>query len=92
MATDFELQVLEELSEIKSATATTAEKVNGLDIRLFHAQTGVIKTIQDDITEIKANRVDDHKWDRIHNIVHYSIGPLLVLGHQIARKFFGVEL
>lgn len=86
MATEFELQVLSELSEIKSTASATAATVEGLDTRLFHVQSGVITVLQGDIAEIKQDQEDDKKWERIHNVLHYSIGPLLVFLHGLARK------
>jgi predicted membrane-bound spermidine synthase len=86
-----------ELSEIKAMAATAASAAvaannaavassTALTERLFHADSGVIHTIQSDIQEIKDDRKDDKKWDRIHNIIHYSTGPILIAIHQMARK------
>ena len=86
MATDFELQVLSELSEIKVAAATAVQGATSLDTRLFNSGSGVIANLQSDIQEIKDDRKTDAKWDRVHNIAHYSLGPLLVFLHEIARK------
>lgn len=91
MASDFELQVLAELSEIKSATATAAQRVEGLETRLFNGGSGVIQTLQNDITEMKDERKTDQRWDRLHNILHYGLTPLVVGLHAIARHF-GVEI
>jgi hypothetical protein len=59
--------------------------------RLFHPQSGVIATIQSDITEIKDERKTDERWERIHNILHYSMTPIVVAAHTIARHL-GVDI
>ncbi len=87
MSTEFQLQVLAELSEIKSVGAATAQRVESLEDRLFNGGSGVIHTLQDDIREIKGERASEARWNRVHNILHYSIGPLLVTAQTIARKF-----
>jgi hypothetical protein len=87
MATDFELQVLEKLAKIESVGATTAQQVTGLETRLFNGGSGVIHTLQQDIQEIKDDRKSDQRWERLHNVLHYSITPFLVTAHSIARHF-----
>lgn len=86
MATEFELQVLSELSEIKSVGAATTAKVDALDTRLFNGGTGVIHNLQQDIQEIIDERQEEQRWNRLHNILHYSIAPILVFAHALARK------
>jgi hypothetical protein len=87
MANEFELQVLAELSAIKSTGATTAQRIASLDERLFNNGSGVITTIQADIVELKNDRKSDAKWERFHNWSHYSMGPLLITLHTILRKY-----
>ena len=86
MATDFELAVLHELGEIKAVAASSAATLTALNERLFTEGSGVIPTIQAHIQEIKDDRVREARWDRVHNIAHYSITPVLVVLHEIARK------
>jgi hypothetical protein len=100
--TDFELQLMQELSEIKSAaTAAAANAVaakeaalmstQAMNERLFHPQSGVIATIQADIAEIKIDNKDDKRWERIHNIAHYSLTPIVVAAHAVARHL-GIDI
>ena len=91
MASDFELQVLAELSEIKSMSASTAQQVTGLETRLFNGGSGVVTTLQADIAEIKDDRKTDAKWERLHNIAHYSLTPIVVLAHAAARHL-GIDI
>jgi len=86
VATDFELAVMKELSEIKSLATKAASSTESLDERLFNGGSGVINTLQAHIQEVKEDRLRDEKWERLHNILHYSTGPLLITLHQIARK------
>ena len=97
MANEFELAVMAELSEIKSLAtkaASQAEATNesaiaattALTDRIFAHPSGVVSTLQANIQEIKDERKSDAKWDRIHNILHYSLTPLVVVIHEIARK------
>ncbi len=96
--TEFEILVTQELSEIKSLAtkaASAAEAANDAAVaatsamsdRLFHPQSGVIATLQNDIVEIKDDRKSDEKWTRIHNLAHYSLTPIVVGLHSIARHF-----
>ncbi len=96
--TEFEILVTQELSEIKSLAtkaASAAEAANDAAVaatsamsdRLFHPQSGVIATLQGDITEIKDDRKRDEKWEKIHRTIHYATAPLLVTAHSIARHF-----
>jgi hypothetical protein len=89
--TEFETAVMQELSEIKSVSAATAQQVVSLESRLFNGGSGVVQTIQSDIQEIKADRKTDEKWERLHNVLHYSLTPLVVTIHSIARHF-GVNI
>ena len=91
MATDFELQVLAELSDIKSSSAATAQQVASLEERLFNGGSGVVHAIQQDIQEIKAEKIRDDKWEKIHNIAHYSMGPI-VLGVHAFIRHLGIDL
>lgn len=102
MANEFEVAVMQELSEIKSlatAAASAAEAANkaavassqALNERLFNHGSGVIPTIQRDIQDIKDDRKSEARWERIHNIAHYSLTPLLGVAHAIARHF-GVDI
>lgn len=86
MATDFEIAVMNELSEIKSLATSAASASTALNERLFNHGSGVVPTLQADIQEIKDERKSEAKWDRLHNILHYSITPLLFALHEIARK------
>ncbi len=96
-ATEFELAVMKELSEIKTMAATAAAAATNanntavaastaLHERLFNSGSGVITTIQSDIQEIKDDRETEAKWNRLHNVLHYSIAPLLITIHELARK------
>jgi len=102
MATEFEIAVMNELSAIKSLAtkaAAAAESANNSAVaastamsdRLFHPQSGVIVTLQSDIKEIKDARVREEKWEKIHNVLHYSLTPLVVAFHAIA-KHFGLDI
>ena len=86
MATDFEIAVMAQLGELKTIAATAAANTEALNARLFNGGSGVIHELQKDIQEIKDSRESEAKWTRLHNVLHYSIGPLLVLGHEIAKK------
>lgn len=86
MASDFELAVMSELSEIKSLATSAASATQALNERLFNHGSGVVSTLQSDIQEIKDERKSEAKWDRVHNILHYSITPLLIALHELARK------
>jgi hypothetical protein len=81
------LEILQMLSDIKATGAATAQKVDSLQDRLFNGGSGVIHTLQQDITEIKSDRASQVKWDRFHNIMHYTLTPVLVTLHAIARHF-----
>lgn len=91
MASDFELQVLAELSAIKSVGAATSAQVESLQERLFNGGSGVITTLQSDIQEIKDDRQQESRWEKIHNIAHYAMTPLIVGAHAVARHF-GIEI
>ncbi len=86
MSTEFQSQVLKELSEIKSTGAATAQRVQSLEDRLFNSGSGVIHTLQGDIQEIKDARTSEARWDRLHNVLHYGLPPLLMTLQTIARK------
>jgi hypothetical protein len=86
-----EVLILQELGEIKATMASTAATLDALNQRLFDGPASVITTVQADIAEINKDRKDDAKWDRIHNIAHYSLPPVMVVIHAILRKF-GVEI
>jgi hypothetical protein len=100
--TDFETAIMTELSEIKSAaTAANASaqaakeaalmSTQAMNDRLFHPQSGVIATLQSDIQEIKDDRIRDEKWERVHNIAHYSLTPIVVAVHAVARHL-GIDI
>lgn len=102
MATEFELAVMQELSDIKSLAtkaAAAAEAANSASVaastamaeRLFHPKSGVIVALQSDIDEIKDDRLREEKWEKIHNVLHYSLTPIIVAAHAIA-KHFGVDI
>ena len=85
MASDFELQVLAELSDIKSSSAATAQQVASLEERLFNGGSGAVHSLQNAIEEMKAEKIRDDRWEHLHNILHYSLAPLLVTAHAVAR-------
>jgi hypothetical protein len=85
--TEFETLVINELSDIKSVGTATAQQVTSLENRLFDGPSSVISNLQADIAEIKAARESQAKWDRVHNILHYTIGPALITIQAIARKY-----
>jgi hypothetical protein len=102
MASDFELQVLAELSDIKTVAATAAQaaiaakeaalmSTQAMNDRLFHPQSGVIAVLQSDIQEIKDDRIRDEKWEKIHNVLHYSLTPIVVAAHAVARHL-GIDI
>lgn len=104
MATDFELIVLKELGEIKSVGAATAarldEFINSAEIEnkqcfqdraSLTEKIGGLKALQVAVKEIKADRKDEKKWERIHNVAHYALTPLVVIAHAIARHF-GIDV
>ena len=86
MTTPTELLILQELSDIKAVGMKTAQQVTSLDERLFSGPSSVIRDLKADIAEIKNERVSQAKWDRVHNILHYGIGPVLITIQTIARK------
>lgn len=96
--TEFEAVVMDKLGKIESlATAAklAAESAHeasmtatqAMSDRLFHEKSGVITTLQGDIQEIKEEKKTDDRWERIHNIAHYSLTPLVVFAHGVARHF-----
>jgi hypothetical protein len=102
MASDFELAVMKELGDIKSLAteaASAAKAANDAAVtatqamsdRLFHEKSGVITIIQNDISKMEAEKIRDDKWERIHNVLHYSMSPALVFIHGIARHF-GIDI
>lgn len=90
MTDDHALQIMAQLSAIQALATEANTKITALDDRLFNG-SGVIATIEKDITEIKDDRKDDEKWERIHNVLHYSIGPALVGIHATLRRL-GVNI
>lgn len=98
MASEFEISVMQELSDIKSLATKAASAAEAaqdaataattaMSDRLFHPASGVIATLQADIQEIKDDRKSEARWERIHNIAHYSLTPIVVAGHSILRHF-----
>jgi hypothetical protein len=86
MMTEFESLVVSKLSEIENATATNAATLTALNERLFDGPSSVITNLQADIDEIKEARKTDARWERLHNVLHYSTGPLLIMAHEVMRK------
>jgi hypothetical protein len=84
--TEFENFVTTELSKIASTTAATRASLEGLNERLFEGPASVITTLQKDIGDIQDARKTEVRWERLHNVLHYSTGPFLIVLHQIARK------
>lgn len=76
-----------ELSEIKSLATKAVTLTESLDERLFNRGSGVVTVLQADIQEIKDDRLREERWTRVHNILHYSLGPILVGLHEVLRKF-----
>ena len=83
--TEFESAVMNELSAIKSTSASNAATLVALNERLFDGPSSVITTVQGDIQEIKDDRKTDARWERFHNVLHYSLTPVVVGIHSIAR-------
>ena len=83
----FEISVMEQLSEIKTIASTAAANTEALNTRLFNGGAGVISGLQADIQEIKDERKEEAKMNRIHNWIHYSLAPVLVGLHAVARHF-----
>jgi hypothetical protein len=89
--TDFETLVIKELGDIRAIGTATAQRVESLENRLFDGNSSVVSTLQADIQEIKDDRKSDARWSRIHNVAHYSLTPIVVALHAIARHF-GIEI
>ena len=87
MASDFELAVLKELNDIKSIATAAATTTEALKERLFDGESSVVSNLQSDIKEIKDDRKIDQKWERIHNVAHYSLTPIVVGFHAVLRHF-----
>ncbi len=83
--TEFESLIVSKLSQIESDTAASKASLAAMNERLFDGPSSVISTLQGDIIEIKDDRKRDEKWERIHNILHYSLTPIAVALHSIAR-------
>jgi hypothetical protein len=83
---EFEMEVLSRLGKIEVMATTSAANTDALKDRLFDGPSSVIGNIQTDISEIKEERKTESKWDRIHKILHYSITPVLLALHEVARK------
>lgn len=81
MATEFELQVLDTLGEIKAQGAATAASLTALDARLFNG-VGIVPTLQAEINELKDDAKKELWWDR----AKLAIGPLAVALHIAAHK------
>ena len=100
MATDFELAVLKELGEIKGTAVASAarlddliahiviENKNCLDDRTqLNAKFTTMLGLQSAVAEIKDDMKDDKRWERIHNVAHYSLTPIVVFVHGLLRHF-----
>jgi hypothetical protein len=87
----FELDVLRELSEIKSTASATQASVVALNERLFNGGTGIIPVLQEDIAEIKSDAKEQEKYRMIKNIVQYASAPVLVGLHILIRRL-GVNI
>lgn len=86
MATDFELAVMQELSEIKAQGSSTATAVTSLEKRLFNG-SGVIPTMQADIDEIKSDVKEEQRWEKVKGILQSSVpAGVLVTLHMLAHK------
>ena len=90
MPSDFETEVLSSLGDIKASAAATAERVRGLDERLFNGE-GVIPAIHEDIVELKTRMDDKDKWDRIKVWVAGIAAPFLALVHALLN-YLGVHI
>ncbi len=97
MATDFELQVLQELGDIKRSGAATEAGLIALNERLFQNPTGILPVMHEDIrtlkeadlsTRIRAMEDDlrDHKkWQNIKLIVSavlQTVGSLVGIHYK----------
>lgn len=89
--TEFETFVTSELSKISTTTAATKASLEGLNDRLFEGPASVIIKIQSDVQEIKDDRKSEAHWDRIHNIAHYALTPVVVAAHAVARHM-GIDI
>jgi hypothetical protein len=89
--TDFETAIMTELSDIKSTSARNAATLAALNERLFDGPSSVITTVQADIQEIKDDRKTDARWEKIHNVLHYSLTPIVVAVHATARHL-GIDI
>ena len=88
---EFEAAVMNELSAIKSTSASNAATLAALYERLFDGPASVITTVQADIQEIKDDRKRDERWEKIHNVLHYSLTPIVVIAHAVARHL-GIDI
>lgn len=91
MASDFELQVLAELSDIKASVAATAATGTALTTRLFDGDSSVIAVLQSNITEIKDTAIADRRSNNIKDYIHYSVAPVLV-GLHAALRHLGIDI
>ena len=99
--TDFEMQVMTELSEIKSkataaeaAATAAAAKSEALETRLF---TDFVPTIKTENEQCLNQRIkletrltvmeEKHKHDDVKDYIHYATGPFIVAAHAIMRHF-----
>ena len=99
--TDFESQVISQLSEIKSAVSKAAAVSEALDTRLFDPETGFIPMIKNENHECNAQRQhletrvtlmeDKHKYDDLKDYIHYGTGPLMLIVHGVLRHF-GIDV
>lgn len=87
MNDDLAVEIMAQLSDIRSLATAANTKIEGLDKRLFNGGAGVIATLQSDIQQINDDRKDEKRWERIHNTVHYALSPLLIIGHAVLRHF-----
>lgn len=95
MATEFELQVLRELGDIKTICGANETGLAALNQRLFQDPTGILPVMQEDIKSLKdadlatritvmENDMKDHKkWQNIKLVVATIL--------QAAGAFVGIH-
>ncbi len=99
--TEFELQVMSELSEIKStvtaaaaAATAAATKSEALETRLFADWIPAIKAENEHCSDQRIHletrmtvMEEKHKHDDIKDYIHYATGPFIVIFHTVLRHF-----
>lgn len=99
--TEFELEVMKELSAIKTAAELAASTSLALETRLFDPYTGWITVIKEENKACAIQRADvhtrlsvmedKHKYDDLKDYIHYGSAPLVIAIHATLR-YFGINI